>query len=156
MSVALIEPFDRWFLSLSKGSGTTRRNDCYTKYGGFDKLNHRNANLLDSPFLHVRFVSLRHCSDSPLGVGTNPERICPIYTFALKACATARLSRSLFFFMSSVQFVVDVLPVYAFFIHKNANKIQQIRCFPDNFVLSVGFADFFSFFFNLFANTLSV
>ena len=27
MSVALIEPFDRWFLSLSKGSGTTRRND---------------------------------------------------------------------------------------------------------------------------------
>ena len=49
MSVALIEPFDRWFLSLSKGSGTTRRNDCYTKCGGFDKLNHRNANLLDSP-----------------------------------------------------------------------------------------------------------
>ncbi|MEE1268784.1 MAG: hypothetical protein UHJ46_09425, partial [Treponema sp.] len=34
--------------SLSKGSGTTRRNDCYTKCGGFDKLNHRNANLLDS------------------------------------------------------------------------------------------------------------
>ena len=26
-----------------------RRNDCYTKCGGFDKLNHRNANLLDSP-----------------------------------------------------------------------------------------------------------
>ena len=50
MSVALIEPFDRWFLSLSKGSGTTRRNDCYTKCGGFDKLNHRNANLLDSLF----------------------------------------------------------------------------------------------------------
>ena len=49
MSVALIEPFDRWFLSLSKGSGTTRRNDCYTKCGGFDKLNHRNANLWDSP-----------------------------------------------------------------------------------------------------------
>ena len=49
MSVALIEPFDEWFLSLSKGSGTTRRNDCYTKCGGFDKLNHRNANLLDSP-----------------------------------------------------------------------------------------------------------
>ncbi|MCI6544796.1 MAG: hypothetical protein MR494_00095, partial [Spirochaetia bacterium] len=48
--VALIEPFDRWFLSLSKGSGTTRRNDCYTKCGGFDKLNHRNANLLDSPY----------------------------------------------------------------------------------------------------------
>ena len=48
MSVALIEPFDRWFLSLSKDSGTTRRNDCYTKCGGFDKLNHRNANLLDS------------------------------------------------------------------------------------------------------------
>ena len=51
MSVALIEPFDRWFLSLSKGSGTTRRNDCYTKCGGFDKLNHRNANLLDSPII---------------------------------------------------------------------------------------------------------
>ena len=50
MSEALIEPFDRWFLSLSKGSGTTRRNDCYTKCGGFDKLNHRNVNLLDSPF----------------------------------------------------------------------------------------------------------
>ena len=32
----------------STGSGTTRRNDCYTKCGGFDKLNHRNANLLDS------------------------------------------------------------------------------------------------------------
>ena len=48
MSVALIEPFDKWFLSLSKGSETTRRNDCYTKCGGFDKLNHRNANLLDS------------------------------------------------------------------------------------------------------------
>ena len=60
MSVALIEPFDRWFLSLSKGSGTTRRNDCYTKCGGFDKLNHRNANLLDSPnsisyfYMHIQ------------------------------------------------------------------------------------------------------
>ena len=52
MSVALIEPFDRWFLSLSKGSGTTRRNDCYTKCGGFDKLNHRNANLWDSPLFY--------------------------------------------------------------------------------------------------------
>ena len=50
MSVAFIESFDRWFLCLSKGSGTTRRNDCYTKCGGFDKLNHRNANLLDSPY----------------------------------------------------------------------------------------------------------
>ena len=50
MSVALIEPFDRWFLSLSKDSETTRRNDCYTKCGGFDKLNHRNATLLDSLF----------------------------------------------------------------------------------------------------------
>ena len=48
VALALIEPFDRWFLSLPKGSGTTRRNDCYTKCGGFDKLNHRNANLLDS------------------------------------------------------------------------------------------------------------
>ena len=38
---------------LSKGSGTTRRNDCYTKCGGFDKLNHRNANLLDSPFFWI-------------------------------------------------------------------------------------------------------
>ena len=56
MSVALIEPFDRWFLSLPKGSGTTRRNDCYTKCGGFDKLNHRNANLLDSP---VIFLTLK-------------------------------------------------------------------------------------------------
>ena len=55
MSVALIEPFDRWFLSLSKGLGTTRRNDCYTKCGGFDKLNHRNANLLDSPFSLCKF-----------------------------------------------------------------------------------------------------
>ena len=59
MSVALIEPFDEWFLSLSKGSGTTRRNDCYTKCGGFDKLNHRNANLLDSPFLNLKFELLR-------------------------------------------------------------------------------------------------
>ena len=57
MSVALIEPFDRWFLSLSKDSGTTRRNDCYTKCGGFDKLNHRNANLLDSLlFLSVKVI----------------------------------------------------------------------------------------------------
>ena len=57
MSVALIEPFDRWFLSLSKGSGTTRRNDCYSKCGGFDKLNHRNANLLDSLlFLSVKVI----------------------------------------------------------------------------------------------------
>ena len=58
MSVALIEPFDRWFLSLSKGSGTARRNDCYTKCGGFDKLNHRNANLLDSPFAICVFYTL--------------------------------------------------------------------------------------------------
>ena len=29
---------------------SARRNDCYTKCGGFDKLNHRNANLLDSLF----------------------------------------------------------------------------------------------------------
>ncbi|MBQ5908463.1 MAG: hypothetical protein IIW80_10485, partial [Treponema sp.] len=53
MSVALIESFDRWFLSLSKGSGTTRRNDCYTKCGGFDKLNHRNANLLANLFYRL-------------------------------------------------------------------------------------------------------
>ena len=52
MSVALIESFDEWFLSLSKDSGTTRRNDCYTKCGGFDKLNHRNANLLGQPLNH--------------------------------------------------------------------------------------------------------
>ena len=48
MSIALIEPFDRLRNHPSTGSGTTRRNDCYTKCGGFDKLNHRNANLLDS------------------------------------------------------------------------------------------------------------
>ena len=48
MSVALIESFDRLWNHLSKDSGTTRRNDCYTKCGGFDKLNHRNANLLDN------------------------------------------------------------------------------------------------------------
>ena len=99
MSVALIESFDRWFLSLSKGSGTTRRNDCYTKCGGFDKLNHRNANLLDSPFLHVRFESLRHCSAFSLEVGTNPERICSIYTFALKACASSAFSLTLFLYV---------------------------------------------------------
>ena len=34
---------------MSKGSGITRRNDCYTKCGGFDKLNHRNANFWDTP-----------------------------------------------------------------------------------------------------------
>ena len=50
MSVALIEPFDRWFLSLSKDSGTTRRNDCYTKCGGFDKLNHRMQTYWTAPF----------------------------------------------------------------------------------------------------------
>ena len=35
-----------------------RRNDCYTKCGGFDKLNHRNANLLDSPVLYFSIVLL--------------------------------------------------------------------------------------------------
>ena len=57
MRVTLIEPLDRWFLSLSKGSGTTRRNDCYTKCGGFDKLNHRNANLLDSLYIILFYKS---------------------------------------------------------------------------------------------------
>ena len=50
MSVALIESFDRLRNYPSTGSGTFHRNDCYTKCGGFDKLNHRNANLLDSLF----------------------------------------------------------------------------------------------------------
>ena len=36
MSVALIEPFDRFRNHPSTGSGTTRQNDCYTKCGGFD------------------------------------------------------------------------------------------------------------------------
>ena len=59
MSVALIEPFDRWFLSLSKGLGTTRRNDCYTKCGGFDKLNHRVMQTYwTAPFLCVNFALL--------------------------------------------------------------------------------------------------
>ena len=53
MSVALIEPFDRLRNHPSTGSGTSRRNDCYTKYGGFDKLNHRNVNLLDSLFFAI-------------------------------------------------------------------------------------------------------
>ena len=53
MRVALIEPFDRLRNHLSNGSGTARRNDCYTKCGGFDKLNHRNANLLDSPIIVI-------------------------------------------------------------------------------------------------------
>ena len=66
MSVALIEPFDEWFLSLSKGSGTTRRNDCYTKCGGFDKLNHRNANLLDNP----RFAGVCYSDIPSLRFGT--------------------------------------------------------------------------------------
>ena len=57
MSVALIEPFDRLRNHPSTGSGTTRRNDCYTKCGGFDKLNHRNANLLDSPMKVVIFFT---------------------------------------------------------------------------------------------------
>ena len=35
-----------------------RRNDCYTKCGGFDKLNHRNANLLDSPFFS--YLTITH------------------------------------------------------------------------------------------------
>ena len=35
-----------------------RRNDCYTKCGGFDKLNHRNANLFDCLFLCVNFAFL--------------------------------------------------------------------------------------------------
>ena len=56
MTVAVIEPFDRWFLSLSKGSGTTCRNDHCTKYGGFDKLNHRKLNFLDSPEKEIFMV----------------------------------------------------------------------------------------------------
>ena len=36
MSVALIEPFDRFRNHPSIGSGTSRQNDCYTKCGGFD------------------------------------------------------------------------------------------------------------------------
>ena len=83
MSVALIEPFDRWFLSLSKGSGTTRRNDCYTKCGGFDKLNHRNANLLDSPviFLNVKNF-IKNTEPYALlqfpGIPVVPCGICPL------------------------------------------------------------------------------
>ena len=34
-----------------KKRGCPKSNDCYTKCGGFDKLNHRNANLLDSSML---------------------------------------------------------------------------------------------------------
>ena len=30
-------------------NGCPKSNERYTKCGGFDKLNHRNANLLDSP-----------------------------------------------------------------------------------------------------------
>ena len=34
----------------AESEGVCRKsNDCYTKCGGFDKLNHRNATLLDSP-----------------------------------------------------------------------------------------------------------
>ena len=32
---------------------SARRNDCYTKCDGFDKLNQRNANLLDSLDLRI-------------------------------------------------------------------------------------------------------
>ena len=32
-----------------EGGGCPKSNNYYTKWGGFDKLNHRNANLLDSP-----------------------------------------------------------------------------------------------------------
>ena len=35
--------------------GCPKSNERYTKFGGFDKLNHRNANLLDSP---VSFLPL--------------------------------------------------------------------------------------------------
>ena len=31
--------------------GYPKSNERYTKCGGFDKLNHHNANLLDSPIL---------------------------------------------------------------------------------------------------------
>ena len=55
MSVVLIEPFDRLRNHPSTGSETTCRNDYNTKCGGFDKLNHRNTNLLDSPFLFAEF-----------------------------------------------------------------------------------------------------
>ena len=56
MKLTVIEPFDRWFLSLSKGSGTTCRNDYHTKCGGFDKLNHRNANLAENFDTNEHFV----------------------------------------------------------------------------------------------------
>ncbi|MBQ1174944.1 MAG: hypothetical protein IIX56_00875, partial [Treponema sp.] len=36
--------------------GCPKSNECYTKCGGFDKLNHRNANLLDS-LLYINLIS---------------------------------------------------------------------------------------------------
>ena len=50
MTVAVIEPFDRLRNHPSTGSGTACRNDHGTKYGGFDKLNHRKLNFLVIPF----------------------------------------------------------------------------------------------------------
>ena len=47
--------------------GCPKSNERYTKFGVFDKLNHRNANLLDSPM--TSFLSFAHhficdfCSD---------------------------------------------------------------------------------------------
>ncbi len=40
-------------MTVATGSGTTCRNDHCTKYGGFDKLNHRKLNLFDSPLAAI-------------------------------------------------------------------------------------------------------
>ena len=39
--------------------GCPKSNERYTKFGGFDKLNHRNTNLLDSLFLPSRIFIIK-------------------------------------------------------------------------------------------------
>ena len=46
-------------LQIDKKRGCPKSNERYTKCGGFDKLNHRNANLLFSPLFKIG-VSLTH------------------------------------------------------------------------------------------------
>ena len=58
--------------------------------------------------------------------------------------------------MAAVKLVVNILPGYAFLVHKNTYKVKEVSCFPDNFILAFCLTDFFCFFLYLFANSLVI